>query len=213
MSKFIDLTGQKFGNLTAVKRLENNRHKCAMWECRCSCGKTAICTTGHLRSGHSKTCGCLKKEILTLRNVSHDKSKTPEYRTWYHMIQRCTNPNDKDFKHYGGRGIAVCPEWRSSFQAFYEYIGTRPTPQHSIDRIDNNIGYRPGNIKWATTTCQGNNRRTNRIVAYKGKAMNLTQWASEYGMSSRIIYQRVAILGWPIEKALTKPIQKHHIIV
>ena len=127
------------------------------------------------------------------------------------MIQRCNNPNDKDFKHYGGRGIKIFPEWRISFSSFFDYIGLRPTTNHTIERIDNNLGYFPGNVRWATKKEQGNNRRTNKLVTFNGKTMNITQWTKELGMSEHILYERLIILGWPIKKAFTEPIHQSHI--
>jgi hypothetical protein len=210
MPKFIDLTGKKFGRLTVVCLSERSKHGINYWECHCSCGNTKISKLGDLRSGRINSCGCLRKEITKQLNKSHGKSKTAEYRTWKNMIGRCTNPSRPDFKYYGERGIEVYVGWVESFSAFYEHIGQKPTPKHSIDRIDNNLGYIPGNVRWATQTEQTNNCRSNHYVTYCGETKTLAQWAKYLGVTMHMIRNRIK-RGWSIEKALTEPFQYHYI--
>ncbi len=139
-----------------------NRHP--HWRCRCACGTEATIVQGQLRSGHSRSCGCLRREMVAAKNHRHGQSKTLVYRRWKGMIDRCTNPAGKNWKDYGGRGITIHPAWRESFLAFLDHMGQPPSPRHEIDRYPDNDGnYEPGNVRWAThkDNCQ-NTRRTRR---------------------------------------------------
>jgi hypothetical protein len=175
MPRTSSLTGMKFGRLTTLELAPHvysgNRYRVA-WKCACSCGGEIIATADCLREGNVRSCGCLYADT---RNTTHGASRTPEYVTWHQMIQRCCNPKDRRFKHYGGRGISVCDRWRfgengkGPFECFIADIGHRPTSpadakrsQFSIDRIDNNDSYRPGNVRWATNMEQAHNKRTYR---------------------------------------------------
>jgi hypothetical protein len=130
-------------------------------------------------------------------------SESVEYRTWARMKNRCTNPNHTAYPHYGGRGIAVCDRWMGSFEDFLEDMGRRPTPQHSIDRIDNDGDYEPGNCRWATKTEQSSNYSRNRVLEHGGRRQTLSQWANEVGVSAEAIASRIDAFGWSVEKALT----------
>jgi hypothetical protein len=122
---------------------------------------------------------------------------------WRNMISRCYNPKCAGYGRYGGRGITVCLAWVQSFETFAHYVGKRPTPEHSIDRIDNNGNYEPGNVRWATRTEQVYNTRANRIIEFDGRSMSLTQWASEVGIDPRTIHTRLR-RGWSIPDALSR---------
>jgi hypothetical protein len=211
MSKLIDLTGQTFNRLTVICRATNVNKKStnAHWECKCMCGKTTIVRGADLRSGGSKSCGCLGTESIILRNLIHGKTRLPEYAIWKGMKNRCTNPKNKSFKHYGGCGIKVHPAWLESFPEFYEHVGPRPTPKHSIERINNNLGYVPGNVKWATGIEQGNNKGNNRSVVFGERTMTLAQWARITGINDQTLFSRIDTLGWPIEKAFNQPVKGH----
>lgn len=123
---------------------------------------------------------------------THGLSTTKEYHAWAAMVQRCHNPKYHGYARYGGRGIAVCDEWRGSFEAFYEYIGPSPSSNHSVDRIDNGRGYEPGNVRWATWKEQQNNRSSNHVVEWQGVSKNVTQWSEDLGIPAYVLIQRLA---------------------
>ena len=148
----IDESGKVYGRLTVLGRSPEQPSAHAYWLCRCECGKLVSVVGAHLRRGNTRSCGCLNMESLRARK-RHGKRVGGHhrvYRIWNAMKQRCHNPNQPHYERYGGRGIAVCDEWRNSFDAFYEHMGDPPTPEHSIDRIDGTQGYAPGNCRWAT---------------------------------------------------------------
>lgn len=160
MPSFIDMTGRVYGRLTVICRAETS-DRYIQWTCHCECGNTVNVRGANLRSGNSESCGCLGSEKREARKVKHGLTETPEYRIWRAMKTRCTNPNSKDYINYGARGIRVCQEWMDSFDAFYRHIGPRPEGM-TIDRIDNDGNYEPGNVRWADRSTQNRNKRTGR---------------------------------------------------
>lgn len=159
---FRDLSGQQFGLWLVLERAPNKGTRTA-WTCRCACGAVVAVTAVHLTQGASRSCGCVKSKTGPgAPRYIHGQSETWLYLRWAAMVQRCTNPNSKSFVNYGGRGITVCAEWRESFAAFAASVGQPPAPGLSIDRIDNDRGYEPGNVRWATVTEQARNRRAYR---------------------------------------------------
>jgi hypothetical protein len=116
----------------------------------------------------------------------------PEYNSWASMKTRCLNANDKSYSHYGGRGISICPEWLNDFWKFYAYIGPRPTPKHTLDRINNSGHYEPGNVRWSTNKEQSNNRNSNRVIEYRGEHLTMKQWAERIGIHYVSLRERLA---------------------
>lgn len=147
--------GERNGRLVLVQKIGPK-----LWLAQCDCGNSHELDAGTF---NTKSCGCLKREMMrevaSLRFKTHGWKGKPEHYTWAAMISRCTNPSHPAFKNYGGRGISVCDEWRRDFSAFIEHIGPRPSNDHSLDRIDNERGYEPGNVRWATRGEQAKNRR------------------------------------------------------
>jgi hypothetical protein len=158
MPKLTDKTGNRYGRLVVLERMPNVGTS-VMWKCRCDCGAVKTVRTQSLDV--IKSCGCYSKEYHAKLKRTHGLSHTPEHTAWLHMLQRCTNPNDKRYKDYGGRGITVHELFRD-FINFYNHVGKRPSSDYSLDRIDNEGNYEPGNLRWATRKQQQNNMRRNR---------------------------------------------------
>lgn len=207
MPPLINLTNQTFGRLTVFERAKNNKSNKTKWKCRCSCGKITTVFASHLKSGHTISCGCLKEEVLFKRNFIHGMCDSSEHKAWSGMIARCHNPSEPVFKHYGDRGIKVCDEWRNDFMAFYNHVGKRPSPKHSIDRKNNDSNYEPGNVRWATCCEQMNNKRTNHKITIHGWTMNLCQWAKFIGLKYETLHSRILKHNWPPAKAIFTPVR------
>lgn len=185
MGTFKDITGQKFGRLTAIKYLGKSK-----WRCKCDCGSLTETYSGHLMNGHTKSCGCLNHEP-TIGNTTHGKSNTRLFHIWTSMKQRCYNSNHKHYKNYGGRGIAVCDEWKNDFQAFYDWaINNGYQEGLTIDRIDNNCNYEPNNCRWVDNITQQNNRRNNVYLTYNGKTQTMKQRSNELNVNVKTLYTR-----------------------
>lgn len=158
MGAFRDISGQMFGRLTAIKKEKTDTFGGFIWFCKCSCGNSKKVRSGDLIGGNTKSCGCLKSEATRESNTKHGLCGSPAYVSWAGMIARCTNKKTIGYKNYGGRGISVCAEW-SEFSRFHEDMGDPPGDGFSLDRINNDGNYEPGNCRWATKSQQAKNRR------------------------------------------------------
>ena len=162
-----DLTGQRFNRLLVIERYGTICGNAA-WLCKCDCGKQAVVIGADLTKNHTKSCGCWRNQLSRERCTKHSKSRTRLYEIWKAINQRCCNPQSKQYRRYGGRGITVCDEWLNNFQAFYDwamangYDENAPTGQCTIDRIDNDKGYSPDNCRWVDMKTQNNNKSSNR---------------------------------------------------
>lgn len=210
-----DLTGLKFTRLSVLKFSYIKNHS-AFFECLCDCGNTTFVCGSHLSTNKIKSCGCYQAEKHLIRITKHGYTKGGnkplEYHIWHSMKQRCTNPNNKAYKNYGGRGITVCDRWMNSFPNFLEDMGFKPTEKHSIDRIDNNGNYCPENCRWATIFAQHNNTSRNVFYTYNGETLTIGQFAEKYNVSSKLVYSRIKE-GWSIERSITEKYNKKPVII
>ena len=203
MPKGANLIGQQFGRLTVVAYAGRNKQGSSTWDCLCQCGGSTKTTTRCLRSGDSRSCGCLRKEKVSRLKVSHGMSRSPEYYAYIHMIDRCTNPNNKSYHNYGGRGVTVCDKWLASFASFYADMGDRPKGG-SLERINVNQGYCPSNCKWAEDWGeQARNKRRSVLVTHNGETKCATEWARDLGVPKSTALARLQ-RGLPFEQVFAR---------
>lgn len=179
-AKPIDIAGQRFGRLTVSEMTDQRMHKNVMWRCTCDCGNTVVVGARDLRTGHTRSCGCLKLEMLKTRVTRHGAAGTRLYMIWQEMLARCYRAESPSFKFYGARGISVCDEWRTSFESFAADMGDPPFGC-SLERKNNDMNYSKDNCQWATHTEQMNNRRGNIIISFNGREMTMAQFARFLG--------------------------------
>ena len=181
--------GERFGALTAVEMFRRKSPSGRMrphWLCRCDCGGSANVDSGNLRNGNTTRCTDCAVNARGMSRATHGHTRggrSKLYDVWGHIIQRITNPKDKRFADYGGRGLDMSPEWRDSFEAFARDMGEPPTPDHQIERIDNDRGYWPDNCRWADRYEQGANKRNNVVIEWRGRKATLSEWCRETGVS------------------------------
>lgn len=212
MGKLIDLTGKKFNRLIVKERviITNNRH--SYWLCVCECGKEKIICGDGLRSGSTKSCGCLKLEV-SLTNLppsKHNLYKNKFYDVWHHMIGRCYNNKDSHYEYYGGRGIYVVDEWKNSLEKFIEWCEEKnPSPKLQLDRKDNDGPYAPWNCRFVTNKVQCRNRRSNVWIEYNDEKLILEDFIAKYSIVNYKCARIRVNNGWNPVDAVFTPLHKH----
>lgn len=214
MGKFKDLTGQRFGRLTVIKRGENyitphSGKPRARWICQCDCGNESLVLGEALTRHLVVSCGCFQKEKASAQFTTHGQTNSRLYNVWCAMKRRCYNPNVKEFPLYGGRGITMCDEWKNDYTSFAQwalshgYDENAPRGQCTIDRIDTNGNYEPNNCRFITQQEQMNNVRYNHYLEYNNEVHTIAEWGRILNISAEKITNRINKLGWTPERALT----------
>lgn len=210
MTKELDLTGHKYGRLTVIKKSNRKRNGINMWICVCDCGNQSEVSTRDLRSGHTRSCGCLRDEKMKMVRYKNGLSSKDYrlYSIWSKVLIRCNNPKAKEYPNYGGRGIRVCDEWQGENGAenFFEwaYAHGYKVPL-TLERVDVNGNYEPSNCTWIPKSKQADNtRRTNRYT-YKGETLTLNEFAEKYNLNVVRLRSRVYSLKWDIARAIEEP--------
>jgi hypothetical protein len=201
-----DLTNNQYGNLTVVNYagLKGAR---SYWNCSCSCGRKILVRADSLLNNRSTSCGCLRTEKFKESKTTHGLTYTRFYKIWRNMIDRCENNKHVHYKDYGGRGIEVCREWHDLL-VFKNWADTNGYSDNlTIDRIDNSKGYNPNNCQWTTQKEQVRNTRRNRFVTYCGQTKCVSEWAEILKINTSVLWNRLFLHGWTIERAFTTPLQ------
>ena len=201
--KFKDETGNRY-RLLRVIEFSHVQNKTAYWKCVCDCGNQCVLPGSALRAGKRGSCGCLvlskPKRVFELKLKPIPDPMVRVKNAWANMLARCSNRNLKSYKNYGGRGISVCERW-AIFENFLADMGV-PDDGMTLDRINNDGNYEPGNCRWATRKQQMNNVRYNRLLTCNGKTLTMSAWAEMCGVSPATMHWRVS--KWGVEKAVTK---------
>ena len=208
MGTFIDLTGMTFGDLTVLGKGEPyvspKGYRAVNWICSCSCGNQVLVRGCNLKSGASTSCGC--KRVNHPNRLTHGLSKTRIYGIWLGMKDRCSNPGSSSYQDYGGRGITIDPDWGRDFEIFLDWASSSGYQDGlSIDRIDNNKGYFPGNCRWANASTQQNNKRNNHVITFNGETHTMKEWSDITGIKYQKLKDRLNKCGWEPARALTTP--------
>jgi hypothetical protein len=188
----INLLGQRFGRLTVTEQAPSvvcGSKPFTRWVCQCDCGVVVTTYTNGLRNGHTKSCGCMKRDLAAQRSTKHAGTNSRLYAKWKAMKSRCENPNNVSFRNYGGRGIRVCDRWQD-FDVFRRDVGEPPSHSHTLDRVDNDKNYEPDNCRWADKHTQDNNKRTSVRITFDGQTLTLTEWGRRLGVSANTIKRR-----------------------
>lgn len=201
----------RFGRLIAVSDgAKRGKHRTV--RCLCDCGETVEVFTFSLTSGKTQSCGCWQRErqaetarVMGRNNRKHGYIGTAEYRAWNAARNRCLSKSAQAYDRYGGRGITMCPEWAEKFEAFIADMGPKPSPRHTLERVDNSRGYEPGNCEWRLWEPQNRNRRNTVMVAWRGMNVSLAKLAVRTKVSYGLLHRRIVRAGWDTERALRTP--------
>ena len=194
-----DITGLKFGKLTAIKRIGNDKYNTSVWFCKCECGKTVNVKLNNLKSGNTQSCGCIHQEKISKLFETHGLTNTRLYHILSNMKGRCYNKNVKDYKNYGGKKIIICDEWLNDFMNFYNWSMENGYKEElSIDRKDVTGNYEPSNCRWADMVTQENNRTNNRLIVLNGITKTLSEWTKFYGLKHSTVANRIT-RHWSVE--------------
>lgn len=202
MAAALDATGMRFGRLTAMCRLRS-RNGQAVWRFACDCGSITEALINNARTGNTTSCGCVQRENRLTKRLTHGHAAggvSPTYRSWRNARDRATRPGNPGYSRYGGAGIGMCAEWRTSFDAFLADMGERP-PGMTLDRIDNAKGYEPGNCRWATTAMQVRNRKCARWVMDGNERLTLKEASAKYKVTPDSLWARIKA-GQALEEAI-----------
>ncbi len=207
MKKIEILPMTRFGKLVVLQEYGKSKNGAYRYVCLCDCGNFHVATGCNLRSGSTKSCGCIHKEFIGNLNKSHGKSSTRLNGIWRGIKDRCLNPNNSSYERYGAKGISICEEWKNSFESFYEWsMNNGYSAELTIDRIDNSKGYFPENCRWADCFTQARNKSNCRYYTYRGQTKTLSEWSEISGIDRKTISDRIDRFGWSFEKAIsTKP--------
>jgi hypothetical protein len=208
---------KRFGRLTVIDNGTRLPNRTRVYECLCECGVVKKVDGGNLRHGVIKSCGCLRREIVSQsnNNLTHGMRYTPEYQAWINMRRRCdAGPDTREYAYYGAKGITVCERWLNSFEAFYEDMGPRPSPDHSIDRRENDKGYYKNNCRWATWEEQQNNRSNNSVNTVDGVVYSsIAKLAREKNISEATVKARIYKQNMSVEEAVSKGTNRYSLMV
>lgn len=217
MAYKIDLTGKRFGRLSVLYYVGQTQRHESIWHCRCDCGNELDIRQNPLNTGHTKSCGCYRKELDEKRKgnpfyKTHGLRGTKLYSTWCNIKARCNNQNQTYYSHYGGRGIKVCKEWENDFETFYSWAMNNGYKDGlTIDRINNNGNYEPSNCRWVDRFVQANNKRNNYVFEYNGEKKTIHEWSRLYNIDNSCLRWRLDN-GWDIERALKEPSHKKKVV-
>lgn len=203
MGKFVNLAGQRYGRLIIISCVGRDKHGNSIWLCKCDCGNEKVIAAYQMKSGTTKSCGCLAHEFTVKKNTTHGMAKTPIYNVWCAMKKRCLNPNDAFYYNYGGRGIKLSEKW-STFEGFYEDMGDTYKKGLTIERRDSNGNYCKENCAWDTRLVQGNNTRRNHRETVNGVNGTLAELCRKHNIPYTTIKRRLE-RGWTPERSFLTP--------
>jgi hypothetical protein len=209
---YLDLAGKRFVRLVCIRDIGRDKGGGVLWECQCDCGNKKNVRSGKLVNGHTRSCGCLQKDITREAHTTHslcreNGKRTKLYHVWDAMKQRCQNPRFTFYKDYGGRGIEVCGEW-DSYIPFHNWATANGYQEGlTIERKDVNGNYEPDNCRWIPRPEQSRNRRNSHYITHKGISKTLTEWGHELGINPKVLGTRIK-RGWSVERTLSTPIKE-----